>query len=145
MKNDLVTSEEVQAFVAAITDLFWGSRWSDVRSLAEQSWVATGLSPDWDEIEPEIEAGWYASHASTGNSRVDQRLRASPAQHDLFVVLARVHHGNASAHDLARVDVLSEGLLDASDPALLTRLGHDVLGALQVLVHVANASDFGQE
>ena len=45
------TSGEVESFIAAITSLFWGHSWEDVKALARVTWIDSNRSGiEWEAV-----------------------------------------------------------------------------------------------
>lgn len=127
------TSTEVESFTVAITDLFWGSNWADIKPLARRAWSdCTQSGVSWKEVESIVENRWNAIQASgTGARRQDDQTRESLEKHDLCFVLERIHRGNASLQDIARAGLLGGCFIDSSEPPKLTDVGQEILQALQ--------------
>ena len=70
MNTNVATSGEVESFIAAITSLFWGHSWEDVKALARVTWIDSNRSGiEWEDVEAQVEKGWNASHARRNSDR----------------------------------------------------------------------------
>lgn len=133
MNEPSATSGEVESFTAAITELLWGSRWADIKALAQRTWNDCNRSAlPWESVESHIENKWNELQASQiGTRRQDDEPEASLERHDLIFVLERIERGNGSTMDIVRVGHLGACFIDASEPPKLTEVGLDILRALQ--------------
>ena len=133
MNEHRATSGEVESFTAAITELFWGSRWADIKSLAQRTWNDCNRSAlPWESVEPCVEQKWNEIQASRiGTRRQDDEPEGLLERHDLLFVLERIDRGVGLTKDIARVGHLGACFIDASEPPKLTEVGRDILRALR--------------